>query len=146
MGTAPSPVQSNRLLVCHKHPSSGRLRFVRFATGNICGPEALPKLAVLHAQQNSRVLIHPSVALQQLAQELDIDPQRLVFQGDFRLFLEVPHQYAPDGLLPILLVAVAGHNLPALPEGHSWLEIPDSFSLPWLEREILRAGYRHLME
>ena len=137
--------QAHRTIVCHKHPSSGRLSFIRFPSGNIVGPEPLPKLAVLHEQQNARVLVHPGVALRILGDALDIDPRYFSFCGDFRLFLEVPHQFAPDGLLPILLVAVAGYTLPVLPNGHAWMEMPDSLSLPWLEREMLRQAYEYLM-
>lgn len=145
MTSTPLQPRAYRMIACHKHPSSGRLRFIRFATGNICGPEGLPKLAVQHDLQNSAVLVHPAAALRYLAQHLGLDPDVLMFCGDFRLFLEVPHQYAPGGMLPILLVAIAGHRLPVLPSGHLWLELPDSFELPYLEREILRAAYTYLM-
>lgn len=140
------PVQASlRFITCHKHPVSGRLYFLRFASGDICGIEPLPKLAVL-ADCNSRAVeMHPAAALRELAASLALPEYLLSVLGEFKIYLEVPHQYAPDGLLPIYLAAVAGYELPALAEGNTWIEMPDSFAQPYLQREILRAAYEFLM-
>ena len=134
-----------RFITCHKHPVSGRLRFVRFAAGDICGVEPLPKLSVLAGRGELAVAVHPASALKRLAASLDMPESWLSIQGEFRLHLEVPHQHAPGGLLPVYLAAVAGYELPLLPRGNTWLELPDSFALPYLQREILRAAYEYLM-
>jgi hypothetical protein len=136
---------SLRFIVCHKHPVSGRLYFLHFASGDICGIQPLPKLAVL-ADCNSRAVeMHPAAALRELAAYLNLPENRLSILGEFKIYLDVPHQYAPDGLLPVYLAAVAGYELPLLPEGNRWIEMPDSFALPYLQREILRAAYEYLM-
>lgn len=139
-----------RFIACHKHPVSGRLHFVRFATGDICGVEPLPKLAVLADCSDSAVVMHPAAALRDLAGHLDLPEHLFSLLGEFRLYLEVPHQYAPGGLLPIYLAAVAGYELPVLPEGNAWIQMSDSFAQPQYkekigQREILRAAYEYLM-
>ena len=134
-----------RFIACHKHPVSGRLHFIRFATADICGVEPLPKLAVLANCSEAAVVTHPAAALRELARYLDMPEDWLSLLGEFRLYLEVPHQYAPGGLLPIYLAAIAGYELPMLPVGNQWIEMPDSFAQPYLQREILRAAYEYLM-
>jgi hypothetical protein len=134
-----------RFIVCHKHPVSGRLYFLRFATGQICGPQPLPKLAVLTERTRSAVIFHPAAALRSLARDLEVPEHLFALLGEFHLYLEVPHQFATDGVLPIYLAAVAGYELPGLPTNHQWIEMPDSFELPYLQREILRAAYEFLM-
>ncbi|GAB1257780.1 hypothetical protein NBRC116494_22820 [Aurantivibrio plasticivorans] len=134
-----------RAIVCHKHPSSGRLTFLQFASGNICGPLVLPRLSVISDLPQAKVVFHPSIAVRQVAEHLQLPEQWLMLMQDFKLFLEVPKQYASGGLLPVFLVMVVGRDLPNVPYGHSWIELPDGFSLPYLEREILREAYRHVM-
>ena len=91
------------------------------------------------------MVTHPAAALRDLARYLDMPEDWLSLLGEFRLYLEVPHQYAPDGLLPIYLAAIAGYELPMLPVGNQWIEMPDSLGQPYLQREILRAAYEYLM-
>lgn len=137
--------QPLRFIVCHKHPVSGRLHFLRFGYGHICGPAPLPKLAVLTEANVHTVVMHPAAALRNLAGNLELPEHLLSLLGEFRLFLEVPYQYAPQGMLPIYLASAAGYELPPLPAGHEWIEMPDSFALPYLQREILKAAYEYLM-
>ena len=137
--------QPLRFIVCHKHPVSGRLRFLRFSNGNICGLEPLPKLAVLTEVNERWVVMHPAAALRDLAGNLEFPEHLLFLLGEFRLYLEVPYQYAPQGMLPIYLASAAGYALPPLPAGHEWIELPDSFALPHLQREVMKAAYEYLM-
>jgi len=124
---------SLRFIACHKHPVSGRLYFVRFNTGHICGPQSLPQLAVLTEPEQRLVIAHPAAALRDLSSHLNLPLHLFSLLGEFRLFLEVPARYAPLGVMPIYLAAIAGYKLPA------------SFELPYLQREILRAAYEFLM-
>lgn len=134
-----------RFLVCQKHPVSGRLHFLRFMSGQICGPQPLPKLAVLTELGRRTIVTHPAAALRNLAAMLDLPERLFTLLGEFRLSLEVPNQYAPDGDLPIYLAAVAGYELPVVLTGYQWIEMPDSFDLPYLQREILKVAYEFLM-
>lgn len=91
------------------------------------------------------VEVHPAAALRDVAGYLELPEHLLSIVSEFKIYLEVPHQFAPEGLLPIYLAAVAGYELPKLPEGNRWIEMPDSFAQPYLQREILRAAYEFLM-
>ncbi len=136
---------SLRIIACHKHPSSGRLHFLKFHSGDICGPAALPKLAVL-SPDRPLVMPHPAAVTKQLADYLGLPTHHILPVADFSLCLEVPHKYAEGGLLPLLLMNVAGYQLPTPTPGDEWLEMADSFPLPYLQREILREAFRCLME
>lgn len=134
-------MRNYRTVVLFKHPSSGRLQFVRFPSGSICGPEVLPELAVLADSAPDQLFIHPGLLKKEMAEQLGISDDALVLLSEFRMYLEVPERYAVNGLLPIFLLAIADKDAPNLPAEYSWIEMPESFDLPYLEREILREAY-----
>lgn len=135
-----SPPDALRFLVCHKHPISARLRFVRFPDGGICAPRPLPKLSVLADSGGISVAAHPAAALHTLCRTLQIADEKLMLLAECRTLVEIP-----GGLLPIYLTALVGDDPPPLPPGHTLIGLPDCFALPPVERELLRAAYDYLM-
>lgn len=129
-----------RILLCHKHPVSARLRFLIPSEAGVVLPQALPKLAVIAEQdQEAPVQCHPATALRCLQEALDIDwPLEPV--GEFQLNMEVPGQ-----ILPVYLVALSGHELREPPPGTRWIDLPQSIGMPWLDRELLRRVYEVLI-
>ncbi|MCC6076777.1 hypothetical protein ACFPTX_03615 [Pseudomonas sp. GCM10022188] len=128
-----------RMLVCHKHPVSARLHFL-IPEGGVVLPQALPRLAVIAADDAELPLqSHPASALRHLQQLLGID-RALELVSDFRLHLEVPGL-----LLPVYLAALAGYELCPPPPGTRWIELPQSIGMPWLDRELLRRVYEVLL-
>ena len=128
-----------RMLVCHKHPVSARLHFL-IPEGGVVLPQALPRLAVIAADDAEPPLqSHPASALRHLQQLLGID-RAFELVNDFRLHLEVPGL-----LLPVYLAALAGYELCPPPPGTRWIELPQSIGMPWLDRELLRRVYEVLL-
>ena len=125
-----------RMLVCHKHPVSARLRFLIPTEGGVVLPQALPPLAVIAENGESpKVQSHPASALRHLQEFLGLgDPLELI--TDFELTMEVPGEP-----LPVYLANLPGHNLCEPPEGTRWIELPQSIGMPWLDRELLRRVY-----
>lgn len=129
-----------RMLVCHQHPVSARLRFLIPEQGGVVLPQPLPRLAVLAAPGAAApVQSHPASALRQLQELLGIQPA-LELVGEFHLHLEVPGL-----LLPVYLAALPGHELCPPPPGTRWIELPQSIGMPWLDRELLRRVYEVLL-
>lgn len=129
-----------RMLVCHKHPVSARLRFLVPLAGGVVLPQPLPALSVLaEPGLDAVVQSHPASALRQLLELLDLDLE-LEPIGEFRQLLEVPGQ-----LLPVYLAALPGHDPCPPPPGTRWIELPQSIGMPWLDRELLRRVYELLL-
>jgi len=128
-----------RILLCHKHPVSARLRFLIPTEGGVVLPQALPRLAVIAEAQEAPVQCHPASALRSLQEAMALDWQ-LELVGEFQLNMEVPGQ-----ILPVYLAALSGHELPPAPPGTRWIELPQSIGMPWLDRELLRRIYEVLI-
>ncbi|GLK58115.1 MULTISPECIES: hypothetical protein [Azotobacter] len=128
-----------RILLCHKHPVSARLRFLIPTGGGVVLPQTLPRLAVIAEDQEAPVQCHPASALRALQETMALGWQ-LELIGEFRLNMEVPGQ-----IMPIYLAALAGHELPPPPEGTRWIELTQSIGMPWLDRELLRRVYEELI-
>lgn len=129
-----------RMLVCHKHPVSARLRFLVPLRSGVVLPQALPRLAVI-AEPGGGPLVqsHPASALRSLQRMLEIDKE-LTLVSEFQLHMEVPGL-----LLPVYLAALPGHDLCVPPPGTRWIELPQSIGMPWLDRELLRRAYEVLI-
>lgn len=129
-----------RVLVCHKHPVSARLRFLVPQRGGVVLPQPLPRLAVFaEAPAQGDPLIHPAHALRSLQRELGVEkPLELV--GDYRVGLEVA-----GAVLPVFLAALDGHEPCPAVIGTRWIELTQSIGMPWLDRELLRRAYEVLI-
>lgn len=129
-----------RILLCHKHPMSARLRFLIPEQNGVVLPEPLPSLAVIaNSEQEPSVLSHPASALAQLKQQWAVDNAFEIF-SEFRLRMEVP-----GGLMPVYLGILPGDDLCPAPPGLRWIDLPQSIGMPWLDREILRRAYEVLI-
>lgn len=129
-----------RVLLCHKHPVSARLRFLVPSNGGVCLPWHLPGLSVLAEDAAGLVDVHPSLMLPVLAELLSLPLARLFVVPGFGVVLE-----QPGGLMPVYLASLEGNDVPEAPVGLRWIELPDSIPMPWLDRELLRRAYEFLI-
>ena len=112
-----------RIVLCHKHPFSARLRFLipQDAELGVLMPTPLPPLSVIADEgQDAAVLTHPATALAALKQQLGLDSEFEVF-SEFRLRVEVP-----EGLMPVYLVTLTSHDICPAPEGMYWIDMMDT--------------------
>lgn len=132
-----------RILLCHKHPVSARLRFLvpENPKAGVVVPESLPPLCVVaEPDQQPNVQSHPATALNLLKQRMpNLDPEFEIC-SEYQLYLETS-----EGLMPVYLATLNGHNLCDTPEGMRWMELTQSIGMPWLDREILRRAYEVLV-
>lgn len=144
MTTSAQPDTDNfwRILLCHKHPFSARLRFLipEQRGQGVLVPEPLPSLAVIaEPGQDAAVLSHPATALSRLAQRMPLDERFEIF-SEFHLRMEVP-----EGVMPVYMGLLSGFEICPAPEGMRWIDLTQSIGMPWLDREILRRAYETLV-
>lgn len=132
-----------RLLLCHKHRTSARLHFLRFAHG-VLGFSPLPAgMRIVAARAAGTVAIHPAAWVHQAEVTLKLDPHSLVSEPDFHAAAR-----SAQGEIPILLACFTALDLPqacATRLGARWQLITEAKDLPEAEREILRLGYEFLI-
>lgn len=140
-----------KFLVCHIHKTSARLRFLCFqnknlpngAKGHVCAPSPLPSLVSIldHRQNADSIDIHPSAALKRLCEQINVVGHQLTIVPNFRVWIEAPRQ-----TISIYLAADNSAEPFTLPPNCYWIELPESWHLSALERDLLREAYTCLLE
>ena len=137
-----------RFLLCHIHSTSARLRFLGFhhsqpvngAQGYVCAPEPLPPLVTLLESPEQPLSVHPAAALQQLIQQLQIQDRQLSIVPNFKVWVEAPRR----NILLFLAADTSAEPFPP-PTNAYWLELPESWHISALERDLLREAYEALL-
>lgn len=132
-----------RFVVCHLNSLSARLSYLVFADTHLCLPVALPLLSELldSPPMNQTVILHPQNYLQQHSRELGLPEAELQIATGFRLWVDTPQR-----AVPVFLVLANGRQPFVPPIQGKWIELPDSFSLPGMERLIMRKIHDWLLE
>lgn len=132
-----------RFMVHHLNPASARLRFLKSNNGHICQPEALPALSALYDDVAPTVerAVHPAKYFQKLCDDFSLKNDALIIEQGFRCWVDTPSQ-----AVPIFLLRAVNESPFCAPEGFRWIELPDSFSLTDVERQMMRRCYQWLME
>ena len=137
-----------RFVVCHIHKTSARLRFLGFhneslssgAKGHVCKPKPLPALVTILQPPQTTLTIHPSAELRKLQQQIQLQDRNLTVVPGFRVWVEAPRRTI------VLYLAADDSPEPFDPPANGyWLELPESWHLSPLERDLLRAAYEALL-
>lgn len=137
-----SPNVPLRYVLCNLHNTSARLRFLMHNCKSVMLPSPLPNLTdVQDHHQIEDVPIHPAMFLPDICNLLDIDPKDLHLEHGFTFWMETP-----EGDVPIFIIRQMLSEPGQAPEDYKWIELPDCFQLPALEREVLRKVYQHFMQ
>lgn len=131
-----------RFVIHHLHPTSARLRFLKSPAGRVIFPTPLPALSELLEEYDipSATATHPAPFLRQLCATLQVEPHELTIVNGFRLWVDTP-----GVTVPVYLVKVQKEQPFAAPKGCQWIELPDCFSLPAIERLVMRQIYDFLL-
>lgn len=86
-----------RVILYHKHHTSARTVFLRFADGGVCAPEPLPPLAAVFPEEefdaeNSTLAVHPASLAMVLCRHLGLPADFLEIDPEFSAKVEVPGQ------------------------------------------------------
>ncbi|MBS1208397.1 MAG: hypothetical protein H6R19_795 [Proteobacteria bacterium] len=143
MHAASSVADAPRLILCHKHKTSARLRFLCFPHGMLAF-EPLPADCTINPDSSAtQVRVHPAAWVRQAAERLEMDLHLLCAEGDF-------HAEARLGptCIPILLACFTSIDPPfeiALRYGARFIPITETQHASPQELTLLRLAYEHLI-
>jgi hypothetical protein len=145
MSDAPDTFGGARLIFAHKHPTSARLRFVRFEHG-MCGFIPFPAEASLCPDEEvpeSPVVTLPSVHLAEAERRLGLPSGGLKIEPEFRQCVDVGDACVEVHLAmftamdpPFETIAGAGGRFVAITEARGCAQI---------ELELLRKAYEAVL-
>ncbi len=132
-----------RFVIFHLHPTSARLRYLKFDSGHVCAPKKLPVLTEVldRYKEGAGPSVHPQTYLRPLCRQLAVAESTLSIAGEFRCWVDTP-----SGALPIYLARVQLEQPFDAPDGCDWIELPDCLLLSNVEIEIMRRAYQWLLE
>ena len=132
-----------RLLLLHKHGTSGRLRFFCLSSG-VVAFQPLPELSALRDEDYSPTLqFHPTAVIREAEIRLGLAEGAIESVPEFHAWVDTP-----AGDVPVLLAAFASIDPPfaAAERTHSrFIAITESRQLTEIERNLLRRAYEHVL-
>jgi hypothetical protein len=132
-----------RLLLIHKHGTSGRVRFLCLSSG-VVAFKPLPALSALRGEDYSpTVQFHPVAVVREAEIHLGLPEGAVEPVADFQAWVDTP-----DGDAPILLAAFAGIDPPFEAADRvrgRFIAITESRQLSEVERDLLRRAYEHVL-
>jgi len=134
---------SPRLILLHKHGTSGRLRFLCLRSG-VVAFQPLPALAALRDEDYSPTLqFHPTAIVREAEILLGLPEGGIEPVAEFQAWVDTA-----AGDVPVLLAAFTGIDPPfaaAERSGGRFIAITESRQLSELERNLLRRAYEHVL-
>ena len=139
MSALPSP----RLILLHKHGTSGRVRFLCLASG-VLAFAPLPPLAALRDDDYSpKVQVHPTAVVREAEVRLGMAEGTIQTEADFQAWVDTP-----AGDVPVLMGLFMGIEPPfevaARSQGR-FIALTESRHLSDVERQLLRRAYEHVL-
>ena len=132
-----------RLLLIHKHGTSGRVRFLCLSSG-VVAFKPLPALSALRDENFSPTIqFHPTAVVREAEIHLGLAEGAVEPVADFQSWVDTP-----EGDVPILLAAFASIDPPfeAADRIHGrFIAITESRQLSEVERYLLRRAYEHVL-
>jgi hypothetical protein len=134
---------NDRIIFFHKHGTSARTRFLRFAEETVCGFAGLPSLAQVVEEIDTKpqppVETHPTVLLKEAAERLSVPLASLELESEYCMWVDVP-----GGPVRVLLAGFTDIDPPfdkAEAIGASFVDLTQARSLPQAELLLLRRAY-----
>lgn len=135
--------QSARLILLHKHKTSGRVRFLCFSAG-VVAFRPLPGLSALRNEDYSpTVQIHPTALMREAEIQLGLPEGAIAPEAEFAAWVDTP-----AGDVPILLGTFTDIDPPFAAAERTrsrFIAITESRQLTEVERQLLRRAYEHVL-
>jgi hypothetical protein len=132
-----------RLILLHKHRSSGRVRFLCLSSG-VVAFKPLPVLAALRDEDYSPTIqFHPTAVVREAEVHLGLPEGAIEPVVEFQAWVDTP-----EGDVPVLLAAFADIEPPfaaAERTNSRFIAITDARQLSEVERNLLRRAYEHVL-
>ncbi len=129
------------LILYHKHPSSARTRFLRFAHGGICDSGPLPPGTELVPPP--ALCTHPVMLLRTAAARLALPSDGLVPDASFRCGLRIGSRDEQVHLGQFTGIDPPLERVEAC--GARFLDLVQARSQPPMELKLLRMAYEHVL-
>lgn len=137
-----------RLIFYHKHNTSARLRFLKFASGSVCAFEPLPALSqvideCIDLDVDNSVVTHPAQLLSDAGKRLDLDADLMKVESDYHASID-----SSNGTVQVYLTEFTTTDPPfeqAKQINADFIDLTEARSLPDVELELLRQAYEHVM-
>ena len=131
-----------RLILIHKHGTSGRVRFLCLGSG-VVAFNPLPALSALRDEDYSpKIQFHPTAVVREAEIHLGLPEDAIEAVAEFQAWVDTP-----EGDVPVLLAAFAGIDPPftAAERVHGrFIAITDP-ATERVERNLLRRAYEHVL-
>lgn len=129
------------LILYHKHPTSARTRFLRFAHGGVCDSGPLPADAELVAPPD--VHTHPAMLFRAAAARLGVPADALVPDTGFRCGLRMGAEEEEVHLGHFTGVDPPFAEVDA--QGAGFIDLVQARRQPAAELQLLRLAYEHVL-
>lgn len=134
-----------RFIIFHINSNSAKLQFLCAQENSICFPMPLPRLAEIvepgksvSRKNQQNLTFHPGAFVKDCCNEWQLPSLHL--KGYVLSWVETPR-----GTIPVYPLQAKMVSPFEPPPDTQWIELPDSFSLPAIEREILKSAYEWLL-
>jgi len=135
--------QHCRIILFHKHGTSARTRFLRFADDTVCAFAPLPPLAQVIDETvevpHPQVECHPAMKLKEAAERLQLPLEMFELESEYCMWVD-----ASGGAIRILLVRLTSIDPPfeaAETIGGQFIDLTQARDLPSVELLLLRRAY-----
>jgi hypothetical protein len=132
------------VILYHKHPTSARTRFLRFAHGGICGFDGMPPARELGlGPAASGVVGHPTMLVRNAEGRLGLPTGSLEHQADLRCHLK-----GADGDIDVFVARFTDIDPPfaaGASIGADFIDLTEARHLTRLELALLRLVYEHVL-
>lgn len=132
-----------RLVLLHKHRTSGRVRFLCLESG-VLAFQTLPTLSALRDEDYSpTVQFHPAAVVREAETRLGLPEGAIEAEAEFQCWVDTP-----QGDVPILLGLFTAIDPPfdaAERIGARFIAITESRQLTEVERNLLRRAYEQVL-
>lgn len=138
---------SERIIFFHKHGTSARTRFLRFADETVCAFSPLPRLASYVDKgdlvDEPAVAMHPAVLLKEASERLGLPDTAFEREPEYSEWVDVP-----EGAIRITLVRLTDIDPPfeaAKAIGARFIDLTQARDLPQAELLLLRRAYEVIL-
>lgn len=136
------PVQP-RLLLLHKHRTSGRVRYLRLPDGMLAFTP-LPTLSMLRGPDYTpRLYCHPAAVVREAEAWLTLPAGGIELDTEFHCWVDTP-----EGDVPVLLGMFTAMDPPfdaAARHAGCFIQLTEARQCRDIELEILRLAYEHVL-
>lgn len=139
--------RQSRIIFFHKHGTSARTRFLRFADDTVCAFAPLPQRATIINEdampQPPGIESHPALLLKEGRQRLQMPEGAFEVEGEYRVWVD-----APGGAIRVLLIRFTDIDPPfeaAAAIGARFIDLTQARDLPAIELLLLRRAYEVIL-